>query len=397
MDRSRPRILVVGAGTRFLSGMSYYTLRLTNALGRSFPVGLITMRQLMPTRLYPGAGRVGAIVPALGVDPDVDVLPDVDWHWVPSVLRAAAGLIRWRPDVVVFQWWTGTVVHTYLALALIARLRGAKVVIEFHEVLDTGEDRIRLVRWYIRIVAPLFIRLATGYVVHSDSDLQPLSRRYHIGHRPSTIIAHGPYDQHLTDPSEADAIRSAPDDALNVLFFGVIRPFKGLEDLVEAFDGLRDDEIARYWLTVVGETWEGWDLPIERIKASRHRDRITLMNHYVDDADVGRIFDGADAVVLPYHRSSASGPAQLAMSHGLPLVITAVGGLPSAVSGYDGALLIAPKDIDALRQAIRRLPEMRGQRYADPHSWDTTVESYAAFFRQLGVPADPAPGSTTDE
>ena len=128
---------------------------------------------------------------------------------------------------------------------------------------------------------------------------------------------------------------SAPPDALNLLFFGIIRPYKGLEDLVRAFDLLDDEEVTRYWLTVVGETWEGWDLPIRLIQSSRHRTRITLVNRFVDDDEVIAHFAGADAVVLPYHRSSASSPAHVAMSNGLPLVITAVGGLPAAVADYE--------------------------------------------------------------
>ncbi len=60
-------------------------------------------------------------------------------RWLPAFLR------RQRPDTIVLQWWTGTVFHSYLALALLARALGARVVIEFHEVQDTGEIRLPLV------------------------------------------------------------------------------------------------------------------------------------------------------------------------------------------------------------------------------------------------------------
>ena len=73
------------------------------------------------------------------------------------MFRAAFDLARWKPDVVVFQWWTGTVLHTYLLLAIVARSRHAIVIVEFHETLDTGEERLRWVRWYVRLVAPLFV------------------------------------------------------------------------------------------------------------------------------------------------------------------------------------------------------------------------------------------------
>ena len=72
----------------------------------------------------------------------------------------------------------------------------------------------------------------------------------------------------------------------------------------------------------------GLKLPIRLIEQCRHRPRITLVNRFVDDDEVVGYFAGADAVVLPYHRSSASSPASVAMANGLPLIVTAVGGLP---------------------------------------------------------------------
>jgi glycosyltransferase involved in cell wall biosynthesis len=379
------RIVVVGAGTRFLSGISYYTIRLANALVDRYSVGVVTLRQILPTRLYPGRSRVGAVHPLLEYDPAVRELAPVDWYWLPSLPRAVLGLARFRPDFVVFEWWTGTVLHTYVALAIIARAFGAKVLVEFHEVLDTGEDRIAFARFYVGILGPMLVKLAAGFVIHSEADREPILGRYRLGRKPCVVIPHGPYDHHLStiDQGGLPRDRKVPADVVNLLFFGVIRPFKGLEDLVRAFDGLSDVEVRGYWLTVVGETWEGWDLPIDLIKASRHRARITLVNRYVDDSDVAQFFDEADAVVLPYHRSSASGPAHVAMSHGVPLVITAVGGLPAAVEGYEGAVLVPPRDPAALRDAIRSIPQMAGRRFSDPHSWQVSAALYGDLFVQL--------------
>ena len=151
---------VVGAGTRFMSGISVYTFRLTNALSRSHAVSGILMRQLLPTRLYPGRQRVGADLSQLRYERQVRVFDGVDWHWVPSMARALAFLVRQRPQVVVFQWWTGTVLHSYLVLALVARLLGARIVIEFHEVLDPAEARLPLREAYVRLLAPLLMAQA---------------------------------------------------------------------------------------------------------------------------------------------------------------------------------------------------------------------------------------------
>jgi len=310
----------------------------------------------------------------LRLDPGVREGPGVDWYWVPSIVHAVMFLIRERPAIVVFQWWTGTVLHSYIALAIIARLVRARVLIEFHEVLDSGEARIPLVRWYVAFLAPLLMWMASGFVIHSESDRLPVQRRFRISRAPIITIPHGPYDHHVVDREKP--LREAPAGACNLLFFGVIRPFKGLEDLVAAFDAIPEDEIRRYWLTVVGEIWEGWYVPAQRMAASRYRDRITVVERYVPDSEVTRYFAGADVVVLPYHRSSASGPLQVAMSRGLPVVVTSVGGLPEAVRGYEGAVLVAPRDPLALLEGIRRASVLTGVRYADPHSWDDTAQGY---------------------
>jgi glycosyltransferase involved in cell wall biosynthesis len=383
-----PRILVVGAGTRLLSAMSYYTIRLTNALAGRFRVAFIPMRQLIPTFLYPGRSRVGTTSTRLQYEPTVTVMKGIDWYWGLTIIRDLRDVRRWQPDVIIFEWWTGTVLHTYLAIALLARLLGASVIVEFHEVLDTGEERIPLARAWVWLMGRPFFRLASAFVIHSDSDRDPLDRRYGLRGRPCVIVPHGPNDHHaakqLTDGSQRRAPRTAPPESLNLLFFGIIRPYKGLEDLIRAFDSLEDDEVQNYWLTVVGETWEGWDLPIRLIEQSRHRARITLVNRFVHDDEVVAHFSDADAVVLPYHRSSASSPASVAMSNGLPLVITAVGGLPAAVADYEGAILVPPREPLLLRDAIRRLPGLRGQRFKNPHSWDRTVADYEELLEALG-------------
>jgi len=379
---NRTHVCVVGSGTRFMSGISVYTFRLADALARSHDVSKILMRQLLPTRLYPGRDRVGADLTHLRHDPAVSVFDGVDWYWVPSLARALAFLTRQRPDVIVFQWWTGTVLHSYLALALAARLRGAQIVIEFHEVLDTGEASIPAVQTYVDLIAPLLVRLAHGFAVHSATDHELLGQRYKLKGRPVALFPHGPYDHYQPD-AERPTYRDAPPLCCNLLYFGVIRPYKGLEDLIRAFDAMPPDEIGQYWLTVVGETWEGWTVPADLIARSRYRDRITFVNRYIHDRDVGSYFAGADAVVLPYHRSSASGPLHIAMSHGLPVVITHIDALLEAGAGYAGTIVTPVRDPEALRHALVRAVGMRGMRFDDPLSWEQTVRSYESLFATL--------------
>jgi glycosyltransferase involved in cell wall biosynthesis len=381
----RRRIVVVGAGTRFLSGVSYYTLRLANALVAHHDTTAILMRQMLPTRMYPGRDRVGSLLTTQRYAPAVRVFDGIDWYWFPSIIRAAILLLRSRPQVVLFQWWTGTVLHTYLALAVVARLAGARVVIEFHEVLDTAEARMPAVDRYVRLLGPLLTRLADGFVIHSNADRDALRRRFRLNKRPITVIPHGPFDHHRPGALPLSPLRAAPSHATNLLYFGVIRPFKGVEDLIRAYDSLSPDEVRHLWLTVVGETWEGWELPGQLIARSPYRDRITFVNRYVSDEELAAALAGADVVVLPYHRSSASGPLHTAMSWGLPVIVSEVGGLVEAASGYDGVIFVPPRDPVALGRAFQRAASLGsgGRRFADPHSWENTVSLYEDLVSRL--------------
>jgi glycosyltransferase involved in cell wall biosynthesis len=376
------RVCVVGSGTRFLSGISVYTNRLANALAGNHRVSVVLMRRLLPARLYPGFRRVGGDLDRLRYEPSVKVYDGVDWFWLPSMLGALWMLGRERPRYVVFQWWSGTVLHSYVLLAAFVRLLGGRVIVEFHESLDTAEERIPGVKYYTKPLAAAMLRLADGFAYHAKSEIEVLAGRYNLPKRPQAVLPHGPHD-HYKDSAERPPLREAPADACNVLFFGVIRPYKGLEDLITAFDAMEPEEAERYWLTVVGETWEGWTLPAELIAKSRHRDRITFINRYVHDDEVGPIFEGSDVVALPYLRSAISGPVHVAMGYGKPLIVTPVGGLAESVEGYEGTVFVEPSDPASLREGLDKARALRGQRFAHPQSWDRTVEAFDAFFGEI--------------
>ncbi|KUL42218.1 glycosyltransferase [Actinoplanes awajinensis] len=374
---SRTRVVVVGSGWHFLSGISYYTCRLSNALQERYDVGTILMRRLLPARLYPGRDRVGQPLSDLRYADDVRVFDGIDWWVVPSVRRATRFLREQQPDVLVLQWWTGAVLHSYLALALAARRLGIRVVVEFHEVQDTAELRHRWAARYVRAAIRPLLRRTAGVVVHSAYDRDALACAYDLAGVPAEIALHGPFDHHVVDTPRTPG----PDGVCRLLYFGTIRPYKGLEDLIEAFGTLGPE----YHLTVVGETWEGWTRPAELIASSPARDRITFVNRYVPDTEVNDYFAAADAVVLPYRRSSASGPLHIAMSHGLPVVVTSVGGLVEAAGPYPGTVFVPPAEPGELAAGIKSAAGLTGRRHADPSSWERTLDAYQRLFTRIGI------------
>jgi glycosyltransferase involved in cell wall biosynthesis len=269
------------------------------------------------------------------------------------------------------------VLHTYLVLAVVARLRGARVVVEFHEAQDVGEARLPFVTRYTDLLGRSLLRLSAAQLVHSDFDRGLVKGRYGVNGS-VTVVPHAGYDYLPSRPP----LRDAPRGMINLLYFGVIRPFKGVEDLIAALDLLGSDR-SRFWLTVVGETWEGWELPNRLIAASPQRHRITFVNRYVTDDEAAGYFAGADVVVLPYHRSSSSGPLQIAMAAGLPVVATKVGGLVEATANYPGAVLVDPSNPASLADGVRQAGGLVGRRFQGVTNWADTARSYTELFDGL--------------
>jgi glycosyltransferase involved in cell wall biosynthesis len=375
------RVVVIGSGWYFASGISHYTYLLSSALAEEYEVGALLMRRLVPRRLYPGRDHVGAAVAdAVVYPPNVPVYDGVDWYWGRSLTNALRYLERQRPSVVILQWWTGAVLHTYLRLAKYAVRRGARVILEWHEGQDVGEAALPGTRRYVRTLMPRLLSLVDAHVVHSSYDLQAIPAAYSLGDALVRVMPHGPYDHVVRSAVVSDSGDRTP---FQLLYIGVVRPFKGVEDLVTAFSSLDRHQASRFRLSIVGETWEGWTAPDEAIARSPHADLIERVDRYVTDAELADYVARADAVVLPYHRSSLSGPLHIAMTAGLPVVVTAVGGLVEVVSEYSGAVLVPPRDPTSLRDALLELPARRGERYPNPHSWQQTVDTYRALIDQL--------------
>jgi glycosyltransferase involved in cell wall biosynthesis len=380
------RVCVVGSGTAFLSGISYYTYFLTKSLQDHHQVSSILMRNLIPRRLYPGKARVGAAITELKTESLCPTYDGVDWYGVPSAFRAIWFLVRQRPDFLIFEWWSASVFPWYVVLMVVGKLFGAAVVLEMHEEIDTAEASIRVIGkrlpWFLKVLC----QMSDSYVMHSEWDQSRLVDSLGLDVSRTWVVKHGPYPLATTSlaPPSEDVISVSPpdDDVVRLLFFGTIRPYKGLEHLIEAFGRLPRDG-TKWELAVVGETWEGWTKPLDLIESSRYRSDIHITNRYVTDAEVPGFFAAADVVVLPYLRASASGPLHIAMSSGLPVVVTAVGGLVEAVDGYGGAVLVPVADVDALADGIVTAATAPRLETTATHSWDDVASSFAAIFESM--------------
>lgn len=368
-----PTIVVVGPSSRFLSGISYYTVRLANALSRHARVRAILFRHMLPRRLFPGWRRVGQDLCSVSFDGSVDAEEVLDWY-DPFTWMKAAAASRFA-DAVVFQWWTSSVAHMYVALLALLP-RQVPVIVEYHEVIDPLEQSLLPVRMYARFLGRIVRLRATHFVVHSDADRNLVAISYGVPPERITVIPHPLYDQYpRLDREKAKENLGIAEENV-ILFFGLLRPYKGVKYLVRAFEELPDDVARNTRLLIVGEAWEDRE-SLARVRESPRRERITVVDRYVPDREVPLYFSAADMLVLPYTRASQSGVAHIAMAFGLPVVATRVGGLAEGMVSYTGAFFVSPESVDELKEEIL-LHLWEKKKYQPPRelTWESVGEKW---------------------
>lgn len=370
-----PVISVVGPSARFLSGISYYTIRLCNALAEKSTVNAVLFRNMLPKQLFPGWKRVGKTESSVKFSDAVSVAEVLDWY-SPFSWASGACKIR-RSDIVIFEWWTSSIVHMFLALLLLSGRR-TNLVIEFHEVVDPLEYAILPLRIYARVMGRIIRKRAYRFVVHSEHDRQLISSHYRIESSLITVIPHGLYDQYTVMDKEQCKLKLGLEGKYVLLFFGLLRPYKGVSQLVKAFEKISPSILEDTVLIVAGEAWEDQE-SVDLIKNSQVSDRIVLDNRYISDEDIPVFFSAADLLVLPYTRASQSGVAHIGIAYGLPILATKVGGLVESLGSYKGTRFTEPGDNDGLVLALEDMITQRNRkRYEPPEEmrWDRIAEKY---------------------
>ena len=234
----------------------------------------------------------------------------------------------------------------FVAKLLLARLLGYRIVWTVHNLYPHE----RLQPQFIGRLAHLIVaQLATAIIVHCEYARGALAREFYRRRNVYTI-PHPSYIDAYTNTiskQEATAKLGLPDSRLVFLFLGTIRPYKGLDRLVEAFQKIPGDNLT---LVIAGKPWH--TMSESKVHALGQDDkRIIVIPRFIPNEDLQIYFKAADVVVLPFTDVLSSGSALLAMSFGCPVVAPAVGCLTEAIK-TDTGLLYDPSDPDGLYRAL---------------------------------------------
>jgi len=277
-------------------------------------------------------------------------------------------------DVVHYQWLTVPRLDVHLLPPVRPRVMTA------HYIVPPRPSRRRLAS-----ARAVFGRM-DAVIAHSEHSAERL--REEVGLDPSRVrvVPHGAFDYLTRLPEE----KPLPEELAGaegpvVLSFGLLRPYKGIEVLLEAFAQVEEAEL---W--IVGNPRMDIE-PLRRLAAAA-RGRVRLVTRFVEDAEIPAIFRRADVLALPYLDAEHSGVLYTGLAFAKPMVLSAVGGFPE-VAETGAARLVPPGDPNALANTLTDLVSNESARTelsaaaasaaAGPYSWDESAHRTLALYEDL--------------
>ena len=344
------RLVVFGSGHPFRGGVARTTTEMVSALeGRGHEVLFLTPRRQYPQWLFPGASDRDPDA-CLRLECAQGILEPMNpMAWPGGRLQAAA----FDGDAWVIPYWTWAWSGMWRYL-----LRGGHppAVGVVHNSVDHEGGMLR------RLAARSILGRCRALFTHAGSLEQHLAESF-----PGVLTGSYPFPstelEPLADRVAARAELELPPDRRIALFMGLIRPYKGVDLLIDAVAGL--PEKSDWFLLVAGEPWGGLESALRRqIQELGLGERVRLHLRWVPEPEVPRLLAVADLVVLPYRSGSQSAVAPMALAAGVPVLSTSVGGLPEIVrNGVDG-WLVEPGSAEALTAALLELDEPTLERLA---------------------------------
>ncbi len=372
------KIAILSCFYPYRGGISQFNACLYGELSKKHIVKAFNFKRQYPEFLFPGKTQfVTADDEAVPVESTslLDTANPFTYHSTYKAIR------DWQPDVLIVRYWM-----SYFAPSLGYITRKMQKHCKVISILDNVIPHEP--HFFDTPLTGYFLKGSTGSVTLCEAVSKDLLKirpdaRY-------TVIQH-PLYSHFGEKKprkEAEEKLGLAPGKKNLLFFGLIRTYKGLDILLEAFGKLSED----YQLIIAGEPYGSFEKYQEIIDRLPGKDRIFMDLKYIKDSEVTDYFSAADLAVLPYRSATQSGISSVSYHFEVPMVVTDVGGLKETIGDRGTGLVASEGTPDAIRDEILKYfsdPSIKDgcitaiRQEKERLSWTTFARKLTSFIEEL--------------
>jgi glycosyltransferase involved in cell wall biosynthesis len=358
------KLAVIGPTYPYKGGISHFTTIFVNQLRKNNTVDFVTWKIQYPKFLYPVDQKDTNSKKLL----ETKAVYGLNFYNPFSWIKSAFHIRHNKPEKLIITWVTPVQAPIYIIVSLIVKtFTKIKVVYLCHNSLPHEP------KFYDKFLTKLAFKFGDEFIAHSEEDknnIQEFSKNKQI------IKAFHPIYDEFNDGKKWNLKNIKYELGLKnkvLLFFGYIRPYKGLSYLLKAMP----DIIKNYpdiSLLVVGEFWSK-----DKEKYIYLVNKLNLNNYVIfPNEDVGMYFSVADLVVCPYITATQSGIIQISYAFNKPVIATNVGGLPEVVIPNESGILVPPKNSEKISEAVSEfysypISENKVKNIKDNFSWSRYI------------------------
>lgn len=375
-------IVLLGTAYPFRGGLATFNERLARQLqAEGHQVEVITFTLQYPSFLFPGKTQYSTenAPTDLLISQQVNSCNPLNWIKVGHRIR------KMQPDLLITCYWMAFFAPCYSIIERIAKRNGKTRTIALVHNMIPHEPSI-----LDKFFAPYFVRSTDGFVALSESVVQDID---HLdrNNKPKTSYPHPIYDHYGEQMSKEEACQALNLNPENqyMLFFGLVRAYKGLDLLLDAFGKVKD-QLPNLQLIIAGEFYEDEDKYRAQISNNQLINKVIIKNEFIADADLRKYFGAANLIVQPYKTATQSGVTQVAFHFEKPMLVTNVGGLGEIVHDRKMGYAVEP-NADAIAEALTDYYTQNRQanyteyliKQKDNYSWSKLAESFVKIHNKI--------------
>jgi len=334
------KITIVSAAYPLRGGIAHFAGLLFKELINYFDVDVITFKRQYPSLLFPGKTQLesGDSVEQIPTNVVLDSINPFNWIKVGRKIRNA------EPKVLILKYWMPFFAPAYGVIAKIVKKNGkTKILAICHNIIPHEKKPGDL------ILTRFFFTSVDYFILLSNSVKDDLLS---IVHNPKYKVLFHPVYSNFGDPVTKTVAKKYLEikGEKNLLFFGFIRDYKGLDVLLEAIAILKSR--FKFKLIIAGEFYSNEAKYLKLIDKLELKDWVVLHSDFIPQNKVKYYFSACDVVVLPYKSATQSGIVQIANNFNKPMISTNVGGLSEVIKDGETGYLVEKEDPQQLADAI---------------------------------------------
>ncbi|MDE3125655.1 MAG: glycosyltransferase, partial [Bacteroidota bacterium] len=337
-------VIIIGPAFPLRGGLASFNERLARQfIEEGFNTFIYTFSLQYPSFLFPGTTQYSTEPPPSDININVSINSINPFNWI----KVGLTLKKLRPQIIVVRYWLpfmGPCLGTILRL--VQRNHITKIICIADNIIPHEK------RPGDTAFTHYFIQAVDGFITMSDKVLQDLKQ---FTQKPALKVVHPLYDNFgtIVPKNEARKHLQLPIDEKIILFFGFIRPYKGLDWLLQAMH-YPEIQNAHIKLLIAGEFYEDRQKYMEIIQNLGIQQQLYLKTDFIADSEVKYYLSAADFVIQPYKNATQSGVTPLAYHFEKPMLVTNVGGLPDLVPHLKAGIITEPNP-KAIAEGILQL------------------------------------------